>query len=140
MSNQDCRAPSCGVWPRIVRWVARGSGLAGIGFMLASVVAQRANPFQMQSSDLLLFLCFPSAVAVGMILAWFWELGGAVIALGGLTAFYAANRFLVGDSPGWHFLAFAAPGILFLISALLRRLESKRCSSAQTSDPLNRSG
>jgi len=136
MSDQDCRATPYGVWPRIVRWIARGGSLASIGFMLAYVVAQRANPFQMQSSDLLLFLCFPSAVGAGVILAWFWELGGAVIALGGLTAFYAANRFLVGDyPPGWKFVALTAPGILFLVSAVLRRLESKRCAPAPTKIP-----
>ena len=136
MSNQNCCAAPCGVWPRIVRWTARGGSLASIGFMLAYIVAQRANPFQMQSSDLLLFLCFPSAVAAGVILAWFWELGGGVIALGGLTAFYAANRFLVGNYPqGWKFVAITAPGILFLVSAVLRRLESKPCVPAPTELP-----
>ncbi len=136
MSNRDCCATPYGAWPGIVRWTARGGSLASIGFMLASVLAQHANPFQMQSPDLVLFLCFPSAVAAGVVLAWFWELGGGVIALGGLAAFYAANRFLGGNFPqGWKFLAIAIPGILCLVSAVLRRLASKQCAPTSTPSP-----
>ncbi len=136
MSDQDRGATAYGVWRQIVRWTARGGSLASIGLMLAYIVAQRANPFQMQSSELLLFLCCPSAVAAGLILAWFWELGGASIALGGLIAFYAASLFLGAScKDAWKFVAITAPGVLFLVSAVLRRLESKSRAPAPAELP-----
>jgi hypothetical protein len=122
----DADAPE-GLLVRIVRWVARLGSLASLVIVILFVIGERANPLQMGSADQLIFLCFPAAVLGGVLLAWFWEFGGAVFALAGLTAFYGSTFFLAGTLPrDWRAVAAAAPAVLFLASAMLRRLARKK--------------
>ena len=67
-------------------------------------------------------LFFPVGISVGMILAWWREGLGGSITVGSLLAFYVVHLTTAGTFPkGWAWLAFAAPGFLFLLSSHLRR-------------------
>ena len=135
MSEKNDAAPSEDLRIRMVRWMARVASLASLVIVVLFVIGERANPLQMGSADRLLFLCFPAAVIGGVLLAWFWEFGGAVFALAGLTAFYGSTFFLAGTLPrDWRAVAAAAPAVLFLLSAMLRRLaRKKRAASLESS-------
>jgi hypothetical protein len=53
---------------------------------------------------------------VGMILAWRKEGAGGAVTVGSLILFYAVHYVTSGAVPkGWAWLAFAAPGFLFLL-------------------------
>ena len=52
-----------------------------------------------------------------MILAWWREGLGGSITVGSLLIFYAIHLATTGTLPkGWAWVAFAAPGFLFLVS------------------------
>ena len=58
-----------------------------------------------------------SAVWLGLVLGWKWELFGGVLALAGVAAFYLLDYGFSGTFPrGPFFLIFAAPSLLFLCS------------------------
>jgi hypothetical protein len=134
MSEPNNR-PQAGSLPtRIIRWTARVGSFISMGFILALIIRDRMNPLQLAPSELLLFLCYPAAVAVGISLAWFWEFGGGILAVAGLVAFFGATRFLAGSCPrDWEAVALTVPGVLFLVSAVLRRLELKRSAASPPS-------
>jgi hypothetical protein len=67
-------------------------------------------------------LFFPFGIATGMIIAWRKEFIGGSITVGCLLVFYVIHLATAGRFPkGWAWLAFAAPGFLFLLSACLSR-------------------
>jgi hypothetical protein len=114
-----------------LRWIARLTGLVSIGFMGVLVIRERMNPLQMRIEDLLLFLCFPTAVTAGLLAGWRWEFAGGLIAVVGFVAYYGAHHFLVGNLPsGWVFTGCTLPGVLFLWSGLLARLRARRRGSS----------
>ena len=127
MSEPNNRPQAGSLLTRIIQWTARVGSLVSLGFILALIIRNRMNPLQFGPSDLLLFLCYPAAVAVGISLAWFWEFGGGILAVAGLVAFFGATRFLAGSCPrDWEAVALTVPGVLFIVSAVLRRLELKK--------------
>lgn len=127
MSELNDRPPTGSRLSRIIRWSARAGSLISMGFILALIIRDRMNPLQFAPSELLLYLCYPAAVAVGLGLAWFWEFGGGILAISGLIAFFGATHFLTGGCPqDWGAIAQTIPGFLFVVSAVLRRLELKR--------------
>ena len=62
-------------------------------------------------------------ILIGMLAGWRWELAGGVFSLAGWCLFFAA---VIGLK---HFTGFvlllALPGVLYLLSALLRRHHDK---------------
>lgn len=107
-------------WIRIVRWIARVWSIASLGLILLFIIGEGINPTTVSEGVGLLF--FPFGISVGMILAWWWEGLGGIITTGSLLIFYAFHLATAGRFPtGWAWLAFAAPGFLFLISAYLSR-------------------
>ena len=100
---------------RIVRWIARVWSIASITLVLLFIVGEGDNPTT--STEWLGFLFFPAGICVGMIIAWWREGLGGVITIGSLVMFYAIHLATAGAFPrGWAWLAFAAPGFLFLAS------------------------
>jgi hypothetical protein len=100
---------------QIIRWTARIWSIASIGLVLGFLVGEGINPTT--AAERLGFLFFPVGICVGMILAWWKEgLGGSITA-GSLLVFYAIHLATSGTLPhGLAWLAFAAPGFLFLLS------------------------
>jgi hypothetical protein len=88
--------------------------------VLAFIVGEGFNPSGL--NEWLGVLLFPVGISVGMILAWWKEGLGGSITVGSLLAFYVVHLTTAGTLPkGWAWLAFAAPGFLFLLSSHLSR-------------------
>jgi len=101
-------------WTRVVRWTARVWSIASIGLVLLFLVGEGINPTT--STEWLGFLFFPVGICVGMVLAWWRERLGGSITIGSLLVFYVIHLATAGTLPkGWAWLAFAAPGFLFLL-------------------------
>jgi hypothetical protein len=110
---------------RTLRWTARVWSVASVALLLAFIVGERSHPTG--ASEWLEFLFFPVGISVGMILAWWKEALGGSITVGSLLAFYAAQLTIAGTFPkGWAWLAFAAPGFLFLVASHVSRKPSSR--------------
>ncbi len=106
----------------VTRWVARAWSILNILVVLLFVVIEIVGsggvlPTLQECMGLALW---PIGVAVGLIVAWYRETLGAILALGSLIAFYAWNLLRSGKPPqGPFFLLFAAPAFVFLIAAFL---------------------
>jgi len=112
------------LWLAALRWTARLWSAAAILLVLAFIVGERSLPSGLHQS--LGFLFFPFGISVGMILAWRKETLGGSITVVSLLTFYVLHRALAGTYPrGWAWLAFAAPGFLFLLSSQLSRTETR---------------
>ena len=106
----------------VVRWVARVSTVASVGLLLAFVFGEPPTASQTTRSEWLALAFFPAGVCAGMILGWWREGLGGVVTVSSLAFFYSARLATTGTLPtGWAFLAFAAPGLLFLLSWRLAR-------------------
>jgi hypothetical protein len=110
----------------VIHWAARIWSIASIGFVLLFFVGEGFNPAQIKPSEWLGLLFFPVGISVGMILAWWKEGFGACITAGSLLIFYIIHFATSGRFPGgWAWLAFAAPGFLFLLSWYRTRRSGK---------------
>lgn len=99
----------------LVRWTARFWSVATIGFVLAFIVGEGVHLSGLH--QWIGFLFFPIGVCAGMLVAWRSEGMGGIITVASLLAFYAVSLVSLGRAPGgWAFLAFAAPGFLFLLA------------------------
>ncbi len=108
----------------VLHWAARVLSLVSIGIILLFFIGEGFNPTRLTAGEWALMLCFPLSVMVGMLVAWRREALGGLIAVGGLLSFYLVHAVLAhGYLPrGWAYVAFASPGFLFLLSALLLRV------------------
>ncbi|HMD97290.1 MAG TPA: hypothetical protein VKM93_08200 [Terriglobia bacterium] len=103
-----------------LRWTARVWCVASVALVVAFIIGEGNNPSG--PKEWLGFLFFPFGISVGMILAWWKEGLGGSITVGSLLASYVVRRTFTGTFPkGWAWLAFAAPGFLFLVSSHLSR-------------------
>jgi hypothetical protein len=106
----------------VVRWIARVwsilSILTVLFFALNELLPSSGPPPTLQ--EWLGLTLFPIGVSVGLVMAWYREGLGGILALGCLIAFYVWNLLRFGHLPqGPFFLLIAMPGILFLIAAVL---------------------
>lgn len=109
-----------------IRWVARVSSIAAIGLVILFLMGEPFNPSRTEWLGLVLF---PLGICAGMVVAWWKEGLGGSITVGSLAAFYAVHFATAGRFPtGWAFLAFAAPGFLFLLSWLVWRRSVKKAA------------
>ncbi len=103
-----------------VRWTARLWSIAAIVLLAGFVVGEGVNPSEPHEALGLVF--FPLGICVGMVLAWWREALGGWITVGSLAAFYVLHVATSGALPrGFAWLAFAAPGFLFLVAWGLSR-------------------
>ena len=102
-----------------IRWLARATSLLsvvllGLFFFDGSLSAQA-----LAHGTWLGLLCFPVGVAGGLVLAWWRERPGAVMAACSLLAFYAWHWSARGTLPhGFAFIAFTLPAVGFWLAAL----------------------
>lgn len=114
-------------WVLALRWTAKVWSVASVALVLAFIVGEGFNPSG--PSEWLGFQFFPAGISVGMALAWWKEGLGGSITVGSLLAFYVVHLTTAGRLPkGWAWLAFAAPGFLFLLLSRVTR-RSRRAAA-----------
>jgi hypothetical protein len=103
----------------VLRWIARLSGLLIAGGYFLMVVGEFTNPHSGPPSTFVEWtgIVLLTATCAGMLVAWRWELPGAILSLASLAAFTAVVHFRQHTV---H-LVLAVPGLLFLADWLLRR-------------------
>jgi len=106
----------------IARWVARvGSVLSILAVFVFAVgeIAGGSGP-RPTLQEWVGLLLWPIGVCVGLLLAWYREELGGLLALGCLMAFYVWNLLRSRHLPqGPFFFLIAAPAFLFLIAGFL---------------------
>ena len=107
---------------RILRWSARVSSILAVGVVLLFAFGEGLNLLHFTARELILFVFFPVGVCLGMVVAWRREGLGGGITVASLAAFYLVDRLSSSGFPrGFAFVAFAAPGFLFLLCWLWAR-------------------
>ena len=110
-----------------LRWSARVLSVLAIGVLLVFAFGEGLNLSQFTARELVLFVFFPLGVCLGMAVAWRWEGVGGGLTVASLAAFYLVNRLSSSHFPrGFAFVAFAAPGFLFLVCWLWTRFSAKQ--------------
>lgn len=105
-------------------WVARIWSVSGIAFVLLFVFGDVFNGHGASptKSEWIGLALWPIGVTIGLVIAWFRTGTGGIIAIVSLMAFYVWNFLERGKLPGGpYFVLVAAPGFLFILSALLSR-------------------
>ena len=116
----------------VLRLIARVSSVASLLLLSAFVVGDvRGDGGAPTASEWIGLALFPGGIIIGLALAWWRELLGGAITLLSLVGFYAWHVLTSGGLPaGPYFLLFAAPGLLFLVAALLKRRNEEGNGSA----------
>jgi hypothetical protein len=112
-----------------MEWLARGSSVFGVGYMLLIlfVLTILAPPSPPDQAALPLF--FSVLGCVGLLLGWKCELaGGAVATMGG--GFCILAYPFTGYKDDLSPLLMVAPGVLFLLSGILKAWSAKRPPAA----------
>jgi hypothetical protein len=114
---------------RSLRWTARIWSAVSVVLLIGFIIGEGLHPSK--PSDAVGLFLFPFGISAGMILAWWREGLGGVITVGSLVAFYLLHLATAGALPaGWAWIAFAAPGFLFILSACMNRPADPRHQGA----------
>jgi hypothetical protein len=109
-----------------LRWTARGLSAVLVGVVLLIFVGEGFNPLKLKGIEPVQMALFWTA-CVGMVVAWRWPLVGGALSIGGMTLFFAVESAVTGRLPRGSFLyLMLLPGVLFLLSALIRRRRAAR--------------
>ncbi|QDV32402.1 DUF7670 domain-containing protein [Tautonia plasticadhaerens] len=104
------------------RWAGRILGLLSLGVIGMFVAAEPPWPWRLSMLEGALLACFPVGMAAGLVLAWWREGLGGLVAVLGVLGFYLVHRVGAGEWPrGPWFLIFASPSAFSLASWALRR-------------------
>jgi hypothetical protein len=106
----------------IARWVARIWSILSILVVLVFTVGEAVggNGPRPTPQEWVGLALWPIGVCVGLVVAWFREELGGILAMGCLIAFYVWNLLHSGQLfLGPVFFLIAAPGLLFLIAGFL---------------------
>jgi len=110
----------------ILRWIARIWSYIVVAFIVLFVGAHffesGSGIGSMALEDAIAFTFFPIGLTVGLIIAWWKEGLGGIIATGSIIAFHLAMLYS-GGNPDFVLLIelLAVPGPLFIICWLLSR-------------------
>jgi hypothetical protein len=107
---------------RVVHWSARVTGLLLFGLVAVLVIGNGGPPnvFRQPTSVQLEFAAL-GLMLVGLVVGWVRQALGGLLVLFGLAAFNAVELAVNGRPALGAVPLFAVPGVLFLLSALLRR-------------------
>lgn len=109
---------------KALAWVARIWSVSGIAFVLLFVFGDVFNGHGAgpTKSEWIGLALWPTGVTIGLVIAWFRKGTGGIIAIVSLISFYIWHFLERGKLPGGPYFALvAAPGFLFILSALLSR-------------------
>ena len=105
-----------------LEWIARAASVASITLLVMIFLGEAFHPSQISPEEWVGLLFFPTGVIAGMIIAWRKEAVGGFITVASLLGFYLVYGYVLRNHiGGWYFLAFSAPGFLFLFHWLLYR-------------------
>jgi hypothetical protein len=113
-----------------VRWLARIASIGSVLLLIAFAFgpSERAMP---TAREWVALVFFPIGVALGALLAWRYEVAGALISLSSLGAFYIVAWLTRGAFPrGPYFLVFIVPALLFLLATMLAKIAAPASSRA----------
>ena len=107
------------VLPVVVRWLARLSGLLIAGLYMFFAIGEFMTPHSGPSPTFVegTGIALLTATCAGMLVAWRWELTGAIVSLVsliGFTLLIRANNHVVT-------VVLAVPGILYILDRVLHR-------------------
>jgi hypothetical protein len=105
-----------------LEWIARVASIASITLLAMIFFGEAFHPSQISPEEWVGLIFFPTGVVAGMIIAWRKEAVGGFMTVASLVGFYLVYGYLLRNHiGGWYFLAFSAPGFLFLFHWLLYR-------------------
>ena len=103
-----------------LEWIARTASIASIALLVMIFLGEPFRPSEITFQEWVGLIFFPIGVVAGMIIAWRKEALGGFVTVASLVGFYLVYGYLLRNHiGGWFFLAFAAPGFLFLFHWLL---------------------
>lgn len=110
----------------VCRWTARIFGALLVVLILVIAIGEGVpNPFTQPLIVQIGFLAL-ALIVTGILTGWRWELWGGVLSLAGWCLFFAS---VIGPKRlNCFVLLLALPGVLSLLSALLRRLGKRQTS------------
>lgn len=100
-----------------VRWTARLASVVCLAIIFLFYVGEGIDFARVQPAEYVGLGFFPLGVMIGLVLAWREELGGGLIAVLSVAAFYLIYGGIISGSvfQGWAFLPFLVPAVLFVI-------------------------
>lgn len=102
----------------LLRWFARLSSLlVAVGFVAIVIRDITEPPSELIVWDRMDLNALMAATGVGILIAWRWELAGAIISLGSLLAMRLFAPVGIQRLP----IIVAVPGVLYIADWLLRR-------------------
>jgi hypothetical protein len=115
----------------VLRWIARIWSIASTLLVLAFMLPGESwNP---TSNQIVGLLFFPLGMVLGFVIAWWREGVGGTVTVGSMALFYLWMWSRDGRIPaGPYFLLLAAPGLLFIVSALLSKLRGSGVAGKAT--------
>mgnify|MGYP007071038138 CR=1 FL=1 len=109
---------------QILRWTARLLSAASLLMLVAFMVGEDGlHSSRIAWQEWVGLFFFPFGVGLGLLLGWWNEKVGGIVATANLIAFYLIYGLFVRGSMamGWYFVLFASPGFLFLLSAAFHK-------------------
>jgi hypothetical protein len=110
--------------PPLVCWTARLTGLALFLLVVATAAGEGPppSPFTVPFPVAIQFVLM-GVMTVGLVVAWQWEVGGAMATLAALLAFNVVELAVNQRPAAGAFPLFAVPALLYLLSARLRHVQ-----------------
>ena len=106
---------------RVVHWSARVTSLLLLGLVIVFVIGHGGPPNVVrQPTSVQLEFAAMGLMLLGLLIGWVREGFGGLLVMIGLGAFNIVELGVNGRPAHGAFPLFAVPGVLFLLSALLR--------------------
>jgi hypothetical protein len=113
----------------ILQWLARLCGLALFLLVLVIAIGEGGPPNPLcQPPSVAIQLALMLVMTLGLVVAWRWEVIGAVATLAALVAFNLVNVVASGRWAGGAFPLFAIPALLYLAHGTIARHLAGRVS------------
>lgn len=104
------------------RWIARILGVLLVMLILFIAIGEgMPNPFTQPAQVQIGFFAL-ALILIGLLAGWRWELAGGILSLFGWCLFVASVMTLRRMT--WLVAILALPGMLYVVSALLRRIKN----------------
>ena len=107
-----------------IHWIARILSIVSTSVVLLIFIGSPLEISTIAAREWVGLSLFPIGVVFGFAVAWWKEWLGGSITTFSLLGFYLIYGLLLNGriNQGWAFIVFAFPGLLFLLSSMLSRL------------------